>query len=117
VTGSNPAYVRESRSQPVRLAFRTISLGGLALGLGITALLATRERQGQMSSSGESIDHHLDASGDREVVYCHQCNHEWYRDNHGLICPHCEGEATEIVSPSNFDLASGMHATMLIYTT
>ncbi|KAK6081067.1 hypothetical protein SCUP515_03209 [Seiridium cupressi] len=85
-----------------RLAFRAISLGGLALGLGLTALLANREeRQGQMSSGGDSAGHHLDASGDREVVYCHQCEHEWYRDNHGLVCPNCDGEATEIVTPDN----------------
>ncbi|KAI9746219.1 MAG: hypothetical protein M1818_000900 [Claussenomyces sp. TS43310] len=44
---------------------------------------------------------HLDATGDREVVYCHQCEHEWYRDEHGLICPNCQGEATEIISPEN----------------
>lgn len=40
---------------------------------------------------------HLDASGPREVVYCHQCDHEWYQDEHGLVCPRCEGEITEIV--------------------
>jgi hypothetical protein len=42
---------------------------------------------------------HLDAFAGREVVYCHQCRREWYRDESGLICPHCDGEATEIVSP------------------
>jgi Zn finger protein HypA/HybF involved in hydrogenase expression len=51
-----------------------------------------------MSSGGESIGQHLDATGDREVVYCHQCEHEWYRDQGGLVCPRCDGEATEIVS-------------------
>jgi E3 ubiquitin-protein ligase RNF115/126 len=40
---------------------------------------------------------HLDASGPREVVYCHQCDHEWYQDESGLVCPNCEGEITEIV--------------------
>ncbi|KAH8201256.1 hypothetical protein TruAng_004573 [Truncatella angustata] len=54
-----------------------------------------------MSSGGESTSHHLDASGGREVVYCHQCQHEWYRDNGGLVCPECDGEATEIVTPEN----------------
>jgi E3 ubiquitin-protein ligase RNF115/126 len=43
---------------------------------------------------------HLDASGPREVVYCHQCDNEWYKEQFGLKCPRCEGEATEIVSPS-----------------
>ena len=41
---------------------------------------------------------HLDAAGPREVVYCHQCEHEWYQDEYGLVCPRCEGEITEIVS-------------------
>jgi E3 ubiquitin-protein ligase RNF115/126 len=41
---------------------------------------------------------HLDATGSREVVFCHQCENEWYRDEHGLICPACEGEIIEIVS-------------------
>jgi E3 ubiquitin-protein ligase RNF115/126 len=39
----------------------------------------------------------LDATGDREVVYCHQCHAEWYNDEHGLECPTCEGQITEIV--------------------
>ena len=42
---------------------------------------------------------HLDASGPRDVVYCHQCENEWYQDEHGLTCPRCDGEVTEIVSP------------------
>lgn len=41
---------------------------------------------------------HLDATGEREVVYCHQCENEWYQDEHGLVCPACEGEIIEIVS-------------------
>ena len=48
---------------------------------------------------------HLDASGAREVVYCHRCEHEWYQDQHGLVCPNCEGEITEIVSASLNDPA------------
>jgi hypothetical protein len=41
---------------------------------------------------------HLDATGDREVVYCHSCRNEWYRDDGaGLQCPLCDSEATEIV--------------------
>jgi Zn finger protein HypA/HybF involved in hydrogenase expression len=42
----------------------------------------------------------LDASGDREVVYCHLCSNEWWKDEHGLTCPRCEGDATEIVGHS-----------------
>lgn len=43
-------------------------------------------------------DRHLDAAGPREVVYCHECENEWYQDEYGLVCPRCEGEVTEIVS-------------------
>ncbi|GAO15751.1 uncharacterized protein UV8b_00929 [Ustilaginoidea virens] len=43
----------------------------------------------------------LDASQGREVVFCHACSHEWYRDEYGLICPRCEGDITEIVDPDN----------------
>ncbi|KAF7931759.1 uncharacterized protein EAE98_004495 [Botrytis deweyae] len=50
---------------------------------------------------------HLDATGEREVVYCHQCENEWYQDEHGLVCPACEGEIIEIVDP-NSDPRSGM---------
>ena len=42
---------------------------------------------------------HLDASGPQEVVYCHRCENEWYKEQFGLICPHCDGDVTEIVSP------------------
>ncbi|CZR62271.1 related to COP1-interacting protein CIP8 [Phialocephala subalpina] len=41
---------------------------------------------------------HLDATGPREVVFCHQCANEWYRDEHGLTCPRCAGEIIEIVT-------------------
>lgn len=54
-----------------------------------------------MSSGRDSGEGRLDASGDREVVYCHSCRDEWYRDLHGLVCPQCGSEATEIVSTSS----------------
>ncbi|EFQ32081.1 uncharacterized protein GLRG_07225 [Colletotrichum graminicola M1.001] len=44
---------------------------------------------------------HLDATAGREVVFCHACSHEWWEDEHGLQCPRCESEITEIVSPEN----------------
>ncbi|KAF6828383.1 RING finger domain-containing protein [Colletotrichum plurivorum] len=44
---------------------------------------------------------HLDATAGREVVYCHACSHEWWQDEHGLQCPRCDSEITEIVSPEN----------------
>ena len=33
----------------------------------------------------------------RELVFCHQCENEWYRDEHGIICPECHGDFTEII--------------------
>ncbi|EMT66461.1 Putative RING finger protein P32A8.03c [Fusarium odoratissimum] len=49
-----------------------------------------------MSSHAERHGH-LDATAGREVVYCHACAGEWYRDENGLTCPECHGEITEIV--------------------
>ncbi|OPB38001.1 hypothetical protein A0O28_0011050 [Trichoderma guizhouense] len=50
---------------------------------------------------GSSTDRHLDANAGREVVYCHACAREWYRDERGLLCPRCGSDITEIVSPDN----------------
>ena len=33
----------------------------------------------------------------RELVLCHQCQDEWYRDEHGLVCPSCGSDFVEIV--------------------
>ncbi|KAK0643469.1 hypothetical protein B0T16DRAFT_459609 [Cercophora newfieldiana] len=53
-------------------------------------------------ASFSSRDRHLDASSGREVVFCYQCRHEWYRDQHAdLACPLCDNQAVEIVDPSN----------------
>ncbi|OLN95776.1 putative RING finger protein P32A8.03c [Colletotrichum chlorophyti] len=50
---------------------------------------------------------HLDATAGREVVYCHACSHEWWQDEHGLQCPRCESEITEIVCRHE-DLSTGI---------
>ena len=34
---------------------------------------------------------------ERQMVFCHQCENEWYRSEHGLQCPRCQSEAVEIV--------------------
>ena len=34
---------------------------------------------------------------DRELVFCHQCEHEWFKDQNGLVCPVCDSEFTEVV--------------------
>lgn len=33
----------------------------------------------------------------RDVVFCHECEHDWFRDEHGLTCPECHSDFTEIV--------------------
>ncbi|KAL5603819.1 hypothetical protein FOVSG1_006569 [Fusarium oxysporum f. sp. vasinfectum] len=48
-------------------------------------------------SQAQQTHIHLDATAGREVVYCHACANEWYRDQNGLICPECHGEVAEIV--------------------
>ncbi|KAK7539578.1 uncharacterized protein J3D65DRAFT_284928 [Phyllosticta citribraziliensis] len=35
--------------------------------------------------------------GARDMVFCHECQNEWYRDEHGLTCPSCQSEFTEII--------------------
>lgn len=36
--------------------------------------------------------------GHRDMMFCHECADEWYRDQHGLTCPECGSDFTEIVS-------------------
>jgi hypothetical protein len=33
-----------------------------------------------------------------DMMFCHECADEWYRDEHGLTCPECGSDFTEIVS-------------------
>ncbi|KAF2402033.1 hypothetical protein EJ06DRAFT_372226 [Trichodelitschia bisporula] len=33
----------------------------------------------------------------RELVFCHRCENEWYRDEHGLQCPRCTSDFIEII--------------------
>ncbi|RDA87401.1 hypothetical protein CP532_7008 [Ophiocordyceps camponoti-leonardi (nom. inval.)] len=47
-----------------------------------------------MASAGRE---RLDATSDRAIVYCHACSSEWYRDHHGLQCPSCGSDITEVV--------------------
>ncbi|PFH62697.1 hypothetical protein XA68_12375 [Ophiocordyceps unilateralis] len=82
------------------LAFRAIRAAGLAIGLGLTALNVYQRRQEQMASPSRRGGR-LDATSDRAVVYCHACSNEWYRDEHGLYCPACGSDITEIVDLSS----------------
>jgi hypothetical protein len=34
----------------------------------------------------------------RDMMFCHECADEWYRDERGLTCPECGSDFTEIVS-------------------
>lgn len=34
----------------------------------------------------------------RDLVFCHECENEWFRDEGGLTCPECTSDFTEIVS-------------------
>ncbi|GAW14340.1 hypothetical protein ANO14919_037410 [Xylariales sp. No.14919] len=51
---------------------------------------------------------HLESAEGREIVFCHGCHHEWYRDEHpgSLSCPVCRGDFAEIVTPG-FDPREG----------
>ncbi|KAF2497514.1 hypothetical protein BU16DRAFT_537163 [Lophium mytilinum] len=33
----------------------------------------------------------------RDLMFCHECKNEWYSDEHGLSCPKCHSDFTEIV--------------------
>ncbi|KAL9095227.1 MAG: hypothetical protein Q9165_002483 [Trypethelium subeluteriae] len=33
----------------------------------------------------------------RDMVFCHVCENEWYREEHGLECPSCHSDFTEII--------------------
>ncbi|KAF1850765.1 uncharacterized protein K460DRAFT_272924 [Cucurbitaria berberidis CBS 394.84] len=37
----------------------------------------------------------------RDMMFCHECNDEWYRDEHGLTCPECHSDFTEIIEGDN----------------
>ena len=84
------------------MASRAFRLAGLAVGLGLSALTAYQRGQ-ESGMDGRSVaagDVCLDATGSREVAYCHACNHNWWKDEGGIArCPNCGGEAVEIVRP------------------
>lgn len=37
----------------------------------------------------------------REMMFCHQCENEWFRDEHGLECPECHSDFTEVIEVNN----------------
>ena len=38
-----------------------------------------------------------------DLVYCHECQHEWQRGEHGLTCPLCRSEFTEVAREHPID--------------
>ena len=39
-----------------------------------------------------------------ELLFCHACENEWHRDEHGLECPECHSDIVEVVSRRQFQL-------------
>lgn len=90
-------------------------MGAVAVGIAAWHLHAndnehlTREQQRAQRRRNEALAradivmnrNHLDAFEGRNVVYCHQCENEWYEDDSGLECPRCQSGATEIVTAEN----------------
>lgn len=38
----------------------------------------------------------------RDTVFCHECENEWYRDEHGISpCPECGSDFTEVIEPDH----------------
>ncbi|KAH4070529.1 hypothetical protein HBI56_138600 [Parastagonospora nodorum] len=46
----------------------------------------------------------------RDMMFCHECADEWYRDEHGLTCPECGSDFTEIIEDNNDPRDSAMFA-------
>ncbi|KAL6704925.1 hypothetical protein ACN47E_007470 [Coniothyrium glycines] len=46
----------------------------------------------------------------RDMMFCHECADEWYRDEHGLTCPECGSDFTEIIEENNDPRDSVMFA-------
>lgn len=81
----------------------------MALSLGLTALAAYQGVRDAMADQPQEQRRRLDATGSREVVYCHHCENEWYRDEGGLVCPECESDITEIVRPRSRQESFGIY--------
>ncbi|KAI9684334.1 MAG: hypothetical protein M1829_002143 [Trizodia sp. TS-e1964] len=50
----------------------------------------------------------------RDVMFCHECENEWYRDELGLQCPQCESDFTQILeSPLDDHTAEPSNNTLI----
>ncbi|KAH7084240.1 hypothetical protein FB567DRAFT_77991 [Paraphoma chrysanthemicola] len=63
------------------------------------------ERSSTQPSAGQN-----QPSGRRDMMFCHECADEWYRDEHGLTCPECGSDFTEIIEENNDPRDSVMFA-------
>lgn len=81
----------------------------MALSLGLTALAAYQGVRDAMADQPQEQGRRLDATGSREIVYCHHCENDWYRDESGLVCPRCDSDITEIVWPRSRRRNSGIY--------
>ncbi|EUC46333.1 hypothetical protein COCMIDRAFT_93178 [Bipolaris oryzae ATCC 44560] len=59
-------------------------------------------------SSGENVQSQAQRPGHRDMMFCHECADEWYRDEHGLSCPECGSDFTEIIEENNDPRDSNM---------
>jgi hypothetical protein len=48
----------------------------------------------------------------RDMVFCHECENEWFHDEGGLTCPDCRSDFTEIVSGAS--LGRSFHERLLL---
>ncbi|OJJ47210.1 hypothetical protein ASPZODRAFT_15887 [Penicilliopsis zonata CBS 506.65] len=71
-------------------------IGGLAVAAGVVGslvFLSSRPKQEQQQQ--QQNRKMADTSEDR--MFCHACNAVWLRNEHGLTCPQCGSEFTEII--------------------
>ncbi|KAF2025671.1 hypothetical protein EK21DRAFT_116601 [Setomelanomma holmii] len=61
-------------------------------------------------SSTEPASVHGQTPARRDMMFCHECADEWYRDEHGLTCPECGSDFTEIIEENNDPRDSVMFA-------
>ncbi|KAF2193201.1 hypothetical protein K469DRAFT_552121 [Zopfia rhizophila CBS 207.26] len=50
-----------------------------------------------MDQSDRESSQRAQTPAHRDMMYCHECHDEWYRDEHGLTCPECGSDFTEII--------------------
>ncbi|KAF2127542.1 hypothetical protein P153DRAFT_294879, partial [Dothidotthia symphoricarpi CBS 119687] len=80
-------------------------VGGIAVAAGLVGTLLLKGNPPPTHLSFQPIPHYTSATmstnqttpGHRDMMFCHECADEWYRDQHGLSCPECGSDFTEII--------------------